>query len=103
MPWQYSALSKIIKYDASIPLFKEVIDRSPRSFSTYIAYKALTAAYELAGRHAEARWAAENVLRMNPKFTLEREPGFSRSGAGRFKDRIMNAYSSAGPKRSPMP
>ncbi len=84
------------QYDEAIPLFKEVIDRSPKSFSTYLAYKGLTAAYQLTGRHADARWAAQNVKRMNPKFSLEREAKFSPVKEGPFKTRIMNAYSDAG-------
>ena len=86
------------QYDASIPLFKEVIDRSPQSFFAYIAYKGLTAAYELTDRHADAQWAAQNVMRMNPNFTLESESRLSPAKEGPFKKRIMNAYRAAGLK-----
>ena len=86
------------QYDASITLFKEVIDRSPQSFFAYIAFKGLTAAYELTGRHAEAQWSAQNVMRMNPNFTLESESRLSPAKEGPFKKRIMNAYRAAGLK-----
>ncbi len=86
------------QYEESIPLFKEVIDRSPKSFSTYLAYKGLTAAYQLTGRHADASWAAQNVKRMNPKFSLEKEARLSPAREGPFKKRIMNAYRDAGLK-----
>jgi TolB-like protein len=86
------------QYDASIPLFKEVIDRSPQSFFAYIAFKGLTAAYELNGRHADARWAAQNVMRMNPNFTLEKESRLSIAKEGPFKERVFNAYRDAGLK-----
>jgi TolB-like protein len=86
------------QYDASIPLFKEVIDRSPQSFFAYIAFKGLTAAYELSGRHADAQWAAQNVMRMNPNFSLERESRLSPVKEGPFKKHIMNAYRAAGLK-----
>ena len=86
------------QYDKSIPLFKEVIDRSPQSFYAYLAYKGLTAAYELSDRRAEAHWAAQNVLRMNPNFSLEKESRLSPAKEGPFKERMLNAYRSAGLK-----
>ena len=86
------------QYDASIPLFKEVIDRSPQSFFAYLAFKGLTAAYELSDRLADAQWAAQNVMRMNPNFTLESESRLSPAKEGPFKNRIMNAYRAAGLK-----
>jgi adenylate cyclase len=86
------------QYDASIPLFKEVIDRSPQSFFAYIAFKGLTAAYELSDRHADAQWAAQNVMRMNPNFSLDRESRLSPAKEGPFKKHIMNAYRAAGLK-----
>jgi len=86
------------QYDVSIPLFKEVIDRSPRSFYAYVAYKGLTAAYELTGRHADAHWAAKNVMRMNPNFSLERDARLSPAKDGLFKERMFNAYRRAGLK-----
>ncbi len=86
------------QYDLSIPLFKEVIDRSPQSFYAYLAYKGLTAAYELSDRHVEAHWAAQNVMRMNPGFSLENESRLSPAKEGPFKERMMNAYRDAGLK-----
>ena len=86
------------QYDEAIPLFKEVIDRSPKSYYAYLAYKGLTAAYELTGRHADAQWAAQNVMRMNPNFTLESESRLSIAKEGPFKERIVNAYRNAGLK-----
>jgi TolB-like protein len=86
------------QYDESIPLFKEVLDRSPKSFYAYLAYKGLTAAYQLTGRHADARLAAQNVKRMNPKFSLKREAKLSPAKEGAFKRRIINAYRDAGLK-----
>jgi len=86
------------QYDEAIPLFKEVIDRSPQSFYAYLAYKGLAAAYELTNRHADAQRAAQNVMRMNPNFSLESESRLSPAKEGPFKKRIMNAYSGAGLK-----
>lgn len=86
------------QYDASIPLFKEVIDRSPQSFFAYLAFKGLTAAYELSDRHADAQWAAQNVMRMNPNFTLESESRLSPAKEGPFKEHMLTAYRDAGLK-----
>lgn len=86
------------QYDEAIPLFKEVIDRSPTSYYAYLAYKGLTAAYQLTGRHADAQWAAQNVMRMNPNFTLESESKFSIAKEGPSKERMVNAYRDAGLK-----
>jgi adenylate cyclase len=86
------------QYEESIPLFKEVIDRSPQSRYAYSAYKGLTAAYQLSDRQAEAHWAAQNVLRMNPKFSLETEARLSPAKEGPFKERMINAYRAAGLK-----
>jgi adenylate cyclase len=86
------------QYDKSIPLFKEVIDRSPQSRFAYLAYKGLTAAYELSGLHVDAQWAASNVMRMNPNFSLENEHRLSPNKEGPFDERVFKAYSSAGLK-----
>jgi adenylate cyclase len=86
------------QYNKSIPLFKEVIDRSPQSFYAYLAYKGLTAAYELSDRHVDANLAAQNVMRMNPNFSLENESRLSPAKEGHFKQRMMNAYRDAGLK-----
>jgi TolB-like protein len=86
------------QYDNAITLFKEVIDRSPQSFYAYLAYKGLTAAYELSGKHAEAQWAAQNVMRLNPNFSLENEYRMSPNKKGPFDERIFIAYKNAGLK-----
>jgi TolB-like protein len=90
------ALVGTTQYDKSISLFKEVIDRSPQSRFAYLAYKGLTAAYELSGKHAEAQWAAQNVLRLNPNFSLEKEYKLSPNKVGPFDERVFSAYSTAG-------
>jgi len=90
------ALVGTTQYDKSISLFKEVIDRSPQSRFAYLAYKGLTAAYELSGKHAEAQWAAQNVLRLNPNFSLENEYKLSPNKVGPFDERVFSAYSTAG-------
>lgn len=86
------------QYEEAVPLFKEVIERSPRSFYEYLAYKGLTAAYELTDRHVDAHKAAQHVMRINPKFSLENESRLSPVKDGPFKKRMLKAYSDAGLK-----
>lgn len=86
------------QYDRAIPLLKEVLDRSPRSFYAYLAYKGLAAAYVLTDRQADAHWAAKNVMRMNLNFSIEREARLSPVRDGPFKERMFNAYRRAGLK-----
>jgi adenylate cyclase len=92
------ALVGTAQYDKSILLFKEVIDRSPQSRFAYLAYKGLTAAYEMSGQHADAQWAAQNVMRLNPNFSLENERRLSPNREGSFDERVFSVYSSAGLK-----
>ena len=86
------------QYEKAIPLFNEVVERSPKSFYEYLAYKGLTAAYELTDRHVDAYKAAQNVMRINPKFSIENESRLSQVKEGPFKKRILKAYSDAGLK-----
>jgi adenylate cyclase len=92
------ALVGTTQYDRAIPLFKEVIERSPQSNYAYLSYKGLIATYELSERHAEAQWAAQNVMRLNPNFSLENEYKLSPNKEGSFDERVFKAYSSAGLK-----
>jgi len=57
------------QYEKAIETSKKAVQRSPNS---QLAYLYLTAACALAGREEEARAAAAEVLRINPKFYIER-------------------------------
>ena len=57
------------QYEKAIETSKKAVQRSPDS---QLAYLYLTAACALAGREEEARAAAAEVLRINPKFSIER-------------------------------
>jgi len=56
------------QYEKAIEASKKAIQRQPNS---ELAYIYLTAACALAGREREARAAAAEVLRINPKFSVE--------------------------------
>ena len=71
---------------------------SPKSFFAYLSYRGLVVSYELSGNHEKARWAAENVMRINPHFSIEKERGVSALIDGEFKARIYDAFQRAGLK-----
>jgi hypothetical protein len=63
-----------------------------------IAYIALTSAFEMAGRMEEARAAAKEVLRINPRFSVERYEETLPFKDKVAKDRIIDALRKAGLK-----
>jgi TolB-like protein/Tfp pilus assembly protein PilF len=65
------ALREIGQYDEAISLLKKAIGQEPNDS---LAYLVLTTVYSYAGREEEARAAAIEVLRVNPKFLIERLP-----------------------------
>ena len=58
----------------------------------------ITAAYELSGNKEKARWAAENLMRVNPKFSIAIEEKMFPIKDEDFSKRLFNAYRSAGLK-----
>jgi len=83
------------QYDKAILLWTEALERNP---DYLFAYQGLTAAYELSGNHEKARWAAENVMRVNPKFSITIEEKMSPIRDEAHKKRVFDAYRSAGLK-----
>jgi adenylate cyclase len=86
------------QYDKAIPLFNEVLEKTSVRGYEFSSYKGLTAAYELSGNHEKASWAAENILRLNPKFSLVADEKASTAKDGIFKTTMFDAYRSAGLK-----
>ncbi len=56
------------RYEEAIAAAKNAVTVAPNQF---VAHMILAAAYSLAGREEEARSAAAEVLRINPKYSLE--------------------------------
>ncbi len=73
LAWLGHAYFMTGQYDAAIRVLNEGIRREP-DYLPYHLYLAET--YALSGRQAEARAAAAEVLRLNPKFTLRAYQGF---------------------------
>jgi adenylate cyclase len=56
------------RYEEAITQIKKAIEREPRDIMSYIV---LASTYSMAGREKEARAAAAEVLKINPKFSLD--------------------------------
>jgi TolB-like protein/cytochrome c-type biogenesis protein CcmH/NrfG len=64
-----SANRNLGRYDEAVGWAKKAVERQP---SNVLSRLALVSCYSLAGREEEAKAEAEQVLRINPKFSLER-------------------------------
>jgi adenylate cyclase len=90
-----AALRHSGQYDEAIALLKKAIAREPNDL---IAYIALTSAFEMAGSMEEARAAAKEILRINPRFSVERYEQTYPFKDKVAKDRIIDALRKAGLK-----
>ena len=57
------------RYDEAIEVYKKALQRSPTNL---FAHLGLTATYSLSGQETEAHAQAEEVMKINPKFSLQR-------------------------------
>jgi adenylate cyclase len=89
------------QFDETILTFKKALDRNPNYLP---AHAFLAASYSSLGREAEANAAAEQVLRINPKFSLE---SYAKTLPYKNKadiERYVAALRKAGlPDKSPLP
>jgi adenylate cyclase len=70
------------RYDEAILLLKRAVEQEPNDM---LAHVLLTQCYWLSGRKEEARAEAAEVLRINPKFSVER---FERSRVAKDRGRL---------------
>jgi len=89
------ALREAGRYEEAIAQVKKAIEREPGDIFSYIF---LTAAYSMAGREKEARAAAAEVLKINPKFSLERFAKIHPYKDPTTKDRFIDSLRKAGLK-----
>jgi adenylate cyclase len=69
-PYTLSAVYRMVgRFDEAVEQAKKAVERDPKNQITYLA---LASACILAGREEEARAAAAEVLKINPKFSLDR-------------------------------
>jgi adenylate cyclase len=83
------------QYDKAILLWSETLERNP---DYLFAFLGLTAAYEFSGDHEKACRAAENVIRINPKFSTAVEEKMSPIKDESSKKRYFDALRNAGLK-----
>jgi len=89
------ALRDIGLYDESIAQVKKAIEREPRDLLSYIV---LASAQSMAGREKEARAAAAEVLKINPKFSLEQIEKTTPHKDPAIKNRFIDSLRKAGLK-----
>jgi TolB-like protein/Tfp pilus assembly protein PilF len=90
-----TAYSMAGRYEEAIEVAKRGIQRAPGNMASYIA---LTGALSKAGRYDEARTAAAEVLKANPKFSLERFAKILPYKDQSYIDRTIDALRKAGLK-----
>ncbi len=83
------------RYDEAIEMAKRGTQRAPGNMQSYIS---LIAALIMAGRNVEASTAAAEVLKINPKFSLERYARVLPYKDQTFTDRTVDALRKAGLK-----
>jgi len=83
------------KYDEAIPVVKKALNRNPNYLP---AYAFLAASYISLGREPEAVAAAEEILRIDPKFSLESYAKTLPYKNKADKDKFIEALKKAGLK-----
>jgi tetratricopeptide (TPR) repeat protein len=83
------------EYESAIVVLNELIQSYPDYLFPYIWGSAV---YNLSGDKEKSHWAAENVLRINPKFSLVRYEKRIPIKIAEDKNRIINAMRKAGLK-----
>jgi len=91
------ALTNAGRYDEAVSAYKKAIELAPDNFMAHIN---LTVTYILMGREKEARAEAAEVLRINPRFTVD---AYAKTAQLQYKDkaqsdRSLNAMRKAGLK-----
>ena len=80
------------QYEDAITWGKKAVRREPDSL---LAHLMLTVIFSLSGRDEEARVEAAEVLRINPKFSVEK---FGKASKGANRDQFIGALRKAGLK-----
>jgi adenylate cyclase len=83
------------RYDEAITWCKKAIRQEPNS---YLAHFMLTVVYSLSGRDEEARIQAAEVLRIQPKFSLEKQKKKSTYKKETDREKLFGALRKAGLK-----
>jgi adenylate cyclase len=89
------------RYEEAITALKKALNRLPNDILSHIS---LASAFSMAGRMEEAQAEAEQVLRINPQYSLEYYAKRLKYKNKADKDPIINALRNAGlPDKPPLP
>jgi len=89
------ALRSAGRSEEAISAYKKAIQIAPNNLTAHLG---LAATYSLVGREEEARAEAAEVLRINPKFSLDYYAKYAAFSSQSAKDRIIGALRKAGLK-----
>jgi len=103
--WWFRALGQayswVGRYEEAIAAHKKSLQRAPNDIVTHLA---LTTAYSWAGRLEEARAQAEEIMRINPKFSVEQQAKMSLYKNQADSKRYLDGLREAGlPETPPLP
>ena len=90
-----NALFMTGRYEEAVSAYKKVIQRAPNNMWAHLM---LAATYSKMGREKEARAEVAEVLRINPKFSLDLFAKTSRYKEQSARDDLFNALQKAGLK-----
>jgi adenylate cyclase len=90
-----NALRNTGRFEEAVPAYKKALQRSPNDIMSHIE---LAATYSMMGREKEARAEAAEVLRINPKFSLDNYAKKLSLRDQSRRDEYINALRKAGLK-----
>ncbi len=90
-----NALFMTGRYEEAVSAYKKVFQRAPNNIWAHVM---LAATYSMMGREKEARAEAAEVLRINPKFSLDFFAKTSVYKEQSVRDNLFNALRKAGLK-----
>jgi adenylate cyclase len=89
------------QYEEAIDVYKKALQLAPKDI---VAHRLLTSAYSRAGLLDEARAQAEEVIRIDPKFSVEQQAKMSLYKNHADRDRYLDGLREAGlPETPPLP
>jgi adenylate cyclase len=89
------ALRSVGRYEEAVSAYKRAIQIAPDNFTAHLG---LTATYSLMGRERDARAEAAEVLRINPKFSLDYYAKYAAFKDQSARDKYIGALRKAGLK-----
>jgi adenylate cyclase len=90
-----SAYRQMKQYDEAILAYEKAVQIRPKHWGSWLG---LAGVYGLAGREEDARYAAQEFLRIHPKFSLEKYAKKLPDKAQAAKNRLIDALRKAGLK-----